>query len=179
MAEPHHDHDSSAPQNPPKSVADPAVRRAALWTYLGPLVLFFAVIGLTLVYRANSPSQHEVEADRSQPRAEGTAGERTAAVSTRDEIESRGGATITELGGVLEGHGRGVVGVRVEVEDVDVERVESPTLFWIRDGNIRVPVVAAESEAQVQAGQTVNVVGVVERAGDTLRIRASRITRSQ
>lgn len=99
--------------------------------------------------------------------------------SARDEIQSRAGATITELGGVLEHDSRTVDGRRVEVHGVDVERVESPTIFWIRDGNARVAVVTAPGASSVQAGQTVNVTGVVERAGASVRIRASRIEQSK
>jgi RecJ-like exonuclease len=97
----------------------------------------------------------------------------------RDEVASRGGAAITELGGVLEHDSRTVDGRRVEVHDVDVERIESPTVFWIRDGNARVAVVTAEGASSVLPGQTVNVTGVVERAGDTVRIRASHVEGSR
>ena len=192
MAEPYRDRDSQAPQNPPNSVVNPDVRSKALWSYLGPIALFFVVIGVALVYWANRPPQRDIDAERDLPRAEGTAGEapvreatpgggepQPTPGSTRDEIESRAGATITELGGVLEHDLRTVAGRRVEVHDVDVERVESPTLFWVRDGNARVAVVAAEGAFRVEPGQTVNVTGVVERGDDTVRIRASHISASK
>ena len=192
MAEPYRDPELHAPENPPQSVVNPDIRRKALWTYLGPIALFFVVIGVALVYWANRPPQHDVDAERDLPRAEGTAGETPAREatpgggepqptpgSTRDEIESRASAAITELGGVLEHDLRTVEGRRVEVHDVDVERVESPTLFWIRDGNVRVAVVAADSLFRVQPGQTVNVTGVAERSDGTVRIRASQVSASK
>jgi len=187
--------DPNAPQNPPNSVANRDVRRTALKTYLLPLVALFAVIGLTLFYWAARPPAVEREAnmpDRGDPNVEGTAGERNRGddtagghdpdrtpQSTAEEIEHRGGRVITELGGLLEENARGEVGRRVEIADVDVDQVESPTSFWVKDGNARVHVVAPSAGMEVRAGQQVDVSGVAERHGDVLRIRASKVTLSQ
>ena len=190
MAESPRNPDPNAPQNPPRSVLNKRVRSSALWTYLVPLVIFFAGVAVVLVYWGTSPPPP----DRTEPRAQGTTGtEREQSRDStpggqnpdvtpsrpREEIEQRSGRGLSELGEVFEDNSRGVIGRRIEVHDVDVERVESPTLFWVRDGNVRVAVVAAPTDPPLQAGHTVNVVGSVERSGDTVRIRASRIQRSQ
>jgi len=193
MAEPlgPRNQDPYSRQDPPASVTNQRVRRYALRTFLLPIALFFAGIALVLAYwTLSSPESGQ---QRGEPRAEATTGtervgsrERTPGgfnpyttpQQTKEEIAQRGGRTITELGEVLEEGGRGVLGLRVDLRDIDVERVESPTLFWIRDGNARVAVNAV-SGAQVKAGQTVNVVGTVERHGNSMRIRASRVESSQ
>jgi hypothetical protein len=175
----------NAPENPPNSVVNPRVRRTALRVYLGPLVVFFAVIGIALLYWATRPERPDASVDRGEtdiPRAEGTAGNTTpgghepqrAPDSTRAEIEHRGGAVVTELGELLDERARADAGRRVEVRDVNVDRVESPTSFWVRDGNAVVQVVASV-ETNVRAGQQVNITGIAERTGDILRIRASNV----
>jgi hypothetical protein len=192
MAESPRNPDPDAPQNPPQSVLNTNVRRSALWTYLAPLLVFFAGVGVVLLYWGTSPPPPE--RDATSPRPEGTTGterersrddtpggrnpDRKPSTLT-DEIDQRAGGTLTELGEVFEDNSRGVIGRRIEVHDVSVERVESPTLLWLRDGTVRVAVVAPTGAARVQAGQSVNVVGTVERAGGSVRIRASRIELSQ
>jgi hypothetical protein len=47
--------ETTDPKNPPNSVLNPAVRRTALRSYLGPLVVFFLVVGIGLIYWANRP----------------------------------------------------------------------------------------------------------------------------
>lgn len=182
--------DVNAPQNPPNSVANPRVRRMALRAYLGPLVVFFVVVGIALLYWATRPGQPQVTASDAEtdiPRAQGTGGDTTPGGhqpqpvpdSTRDEIEQRTGQVVTELGELLDEKARAEIGRRVEIDDVDVEQVETPTSFWVRDGNARVQVIAPTSDTTVRAGQQVNIAGVAERSGDTLRIRASKVTVSR
>jgi hypothetical protein len=189
MAESTRNPDPNAPQNPPRSVLNKDVRRSALWTYLTPLVLFFAGVAIILAYWGTSPPvRHDVE----EPRVEGTSGTERArsgedtpgghnpdrAISKPDrEREHRGGRIITELGEVFE-DSRDTIGRRVEILDVDVERVDSATLFWIRDGSVRAAV-AAPTGATVHAGQSVNVIGAVERTTEGVRIRASRVEPSR
>jgi hypothetical protein len=187
--------DPNAPQNPPNSVVNRDVRRTALRTYLLPIVALFAVIGLTLLYWSSRPPATERAAnlpDREDANVAGTAGERNpdenspgghepqrTPDSAREEVEHRGGHTVTELGDLLEENAHGEIGRRVEVADVDVDQVDSPTSFWVKDGNARVHVVAPAAGTEVRPGQQVDVVGVAERSGTTLRIRASRVTVSQ
>jgi hypothetical protein len=191
MAESPRNPDPNAPQNPPRSVVNKDVRRSALWAYLAPLLVFFAGVAVVLLYWGTSPPPDRGLAD---PRVEGTTGterersrESTPGGQNPDripstasgEIEQRAGRTLSELGEVFDDNSRDVVGRRIEIHDVTVERVESPALLWLRDGNVRVSVVAPAGSASVRAGQSVNVVGTVERAGDTVRIRASRVELSQ
>jgi hypothetical protein len=56
MAEPFNDRqtperyeETTDPNNPPNSVVNPNVRRTALRSYLGPLIVFFAVVGIGLI----------------------------------------------------------------------------------------------------------------------------------
>jgi len=192
MAEPQRDRDPNAPQNPPQSVVNKDVRRSALRTYLLPLVLFFGCVAIVfMVWRTSPPPRGE---DRTEPRAEGTTGtererarERTPGghnpdrkpSSTEEELEHRGGRVINTIEGILEDGSRDVIGRRVELHRVNVERVESPTLLWIRDGNARVAVSTAVGSTPVKAGQSIDVAGTIERAGPGVRIRASRVGASR
>ena len=190
--------DTTDPRNPPNSVANRDVRRTALRSYLGPLVVFFIVAGLALIYWANrSPVVNE------DPAEIGTSGQDVVGErgndsdtpggfqpdprpdSTRDEIERRGGAgtgtevgggtPLNELGSALENDGR-AVGQRIEVRDVDVIDAGDGRTFWVRDGNARIAV-AAPAGTNVTNGSTVDVSGVVESDGKGgVRIRASRVT---
>jgi hypothetical protein len=189
------DADPNAPQNPPQSVANPDVRRTALRTYLLPIVGLFLVVGLVLLYWASRPPATERAAnqpDREDAHVAGTAGERNpdenspggsepqrTPDSTADEIEHRTGHAVTELGALLEENAHGELGRRVEIQDVDVDQVDSPTSFWVKDGNARVHVIAPSAGIQIRPGQQVNLTGVAERNGEVLRIRASKVSVSQ
>jgi hypothetical protein len=194
--------DPNAPQNPPNSVVNRDVRRTALRTYVGPIIALFLIVGLVLLYWASRPPAADREAnqiERDDPNVEGTAGERNPGgatpsgvdtqagghepqrtpESTREEIEHRGGDAVTELGELLDEGARGELGRRVEIADVDVERVDSPTSFWVADGNARVQVVASQGGLAVRQGQQVHITGVAERSGNSIRIRASKVALSQ
>jgi hypothetical protein len=180
----------NAGQNPPRSVLNRDVRRFALWTYLTPLILFFAGVAIILAYWGTSPPRRDAVEG---PRVAGTSGTERAPSGTDTpgghnpdraisrparEIERRGGRIITALDQIFEDNSRDAIGRRVEIENVDVERVESDTLFWIRDGDLRIAVVAPTGAA-VRAGQSVNVIGAVERSGEGVRIRSSRVEPSR
>jgi hypothetical protein len=194
MAE-HFDPETRAPQHPPQSVANRQVRRTTLRTYLGPIVIFFIVVAAALAYWStrpdDDPARREAATARNTPAEEQPAGTigaeredtpgghdpQPAHESTREEIAHRAGDAITELGEVIEEDGRFEIGRRVEVHDVEVERVESPTTIWVRDGNARVAVILPAGRTAA-TGQQVNIVGVVERAGGSARIRATQVTPS-
>jgi hypothetical protein len=188
MAESIRDRDPNAPQNPPRSVLNRGVRRFALWTYLTPLLLFFAGVAVILAYWGTSPPARD--GDASEPAAQGTSGterersrEKTpgghdpnpAISSPTDEVEYRAGHVITKLGDVFDNDSRDAIGRRVEIRGVIIERVESPTLFWVRDDNARAAVVVPTGDVPVHSGDSMNIVGTVERSGESVRIRASRI----
>src|SRR4026209_326710 len=89
--------ETSQPQNPPNSVFNKGARRAFLASYLGPLILFFAIVGLGLIYWSNrGPTQPDRDTTHT---GVGTTGEngpgafdpRPRAGNTREELEFRGG----------------------------------------------------------------------------------------
>lgn len=198
MAEPYRDDETHAPQNPPNSVLNPRVRRAALWTYLGPLVAFFVAVGVALFYFATRPPDRETK-DENVWNVTGTAGEVAPGghspdpvpASPEKEIEERGvvrdlseppaprvkpEALLTELGVVLDSKPEQIIGHYVDVQDVGVVDVKSATSFSVQDGRAKVAVVAPTSSPAPRNGQRVNVTGTVERDGTGgVRIRASRV----
>jgi hypothetical protein len=190
------------PQNPPNSVLNPAVRKTALWTYLGILVAVCAVVGVVLLYWTASDTRVTPESERSErdPSAIGTSGERTPREDTpggfsadptpgdtRSEIEFRGAGepppgpmpglgarSVTRLGAMREGTPQSLEGRRIELTNVLVERTQGGT-FWVRDGDATSAVVTPGGMPTVRTGQFVNLSGILERDGGQLRIRATRI----
>ena len=189
------DHDPNAPQNPPNSVVNRGVRKTALRAYLAPILVFFLAVGVALLYWAMRPDRPD-DASRAgatnqetSEQARGTSGESPTSTdtpgghepqrtpgSTSEEIEHRTGAAVTELGDLLDQKARGDTGRRVQVTDVDVDAVDGPTSFWVRDGNARVQVIWNGGTTEVRPGQQVNITGTAEPAGQVLRIRASSVT---
>jgi hypothetical protein len=154
-----------APENPPNSVVRPVVRRSALGTYLGGVIVVFVLAAGAFVYFSLIDKRGGNTV--TDPTAVGTSGERMpregtpggidpdpSFSSTQEELEFRGGAT-----------------GRVELDNVQVERTDGDT-FWVRDGDRSVAVVAPGGMPTVRTGQRVDVTGTVESNG---RIRASRI----
>ncbi len=169
------------PRNPPRAVNNPDTRRAAVWSYFAPVVVLFVVIGLGLVYWSNRPGRQPKVAE---PRPEvGTVGSTqggfdpaTKPGSVRGEIERRGEdlAPVTSLSDLW--HGKGVqAGRQVDLKDVKVESAKDDQ-FWVRDGDARMLVLAADGAAAVKPGAHVNVAGRVERdSAGTFVIRANRV----
>jgi hypothetical protein len=199
MAEPYRDDETTAPQNPPNSVLNPRVRRAAVWTYIGPLVAFFVAVGVALVYVATRPPDRETKEDENVWSVTGTTGEASPGgrspdlvpASPEKEIEERGvirdlaatpapgvkpEAMLTKLGDMIDAGPDRIIGHHVDVQNVGVTDVESATSFSVQDGSAKVAVVAPASSPAPRNGQRVNIAGTVERdltAG--IRIRASRV----
>jgi uncharacterized protein YdeI (BOF family) len=170
-----------APSNPPNAVVNEPVRRTAVWTYLGIIVAFFLIVGAAFLFWAGDGRELRPDDERLEPNAVGTSGDRTPGGfdpaprhdDTADELEFRGGAgaaldSLDELESSRTLNGR-----RVELDNVEVERVNGTT-FTVRDGNHRATVVTAAGPT-VRSGQRVNVAGIVEQDGNTMRIRANRI----
>jgi hypothetical protein len=190
----HHDETLDS-ANPPNSVLSKPARRAALVSYLGPLIVLFLIIGFGLMYWAGKTAVHEPErVERDQ--AVGTAGGTTPGgfnnqpkpSSTRDEIERRGGVDdpatgpspalrdrtpLTSVGAVL-GKPNDVAGRPVDLKDVEVDSAQGNT-FWVRDGDDKTEVVPPAGARVPQKGAHVHVIGTVEAFGDTTRVQASRI----
>ena len=180
-----------APSNPPSAVLRPAARRTAVWTYLGILVLFFLVIGGALVFFAGTGRTLAGD-DRTDPSAVGTSGNPTPRDGTpggfnptprpddtRSELEFRGAGAQPQgpmpgLRGLRDESPDKVHGRRIELDDVVVERTDG-NMFWVRDGDERAAVMTAGGMPTVHAGQRVDVSGTIERDGNDVRIRATRI----
>ena len=99
MAEPLNDRhtperyeETTDPKNPPNSVLNASVRSTALRSYLGPLVLFFLVVGIGLIYWANRPPLVSGADDRGQI---GTSG-----IDVGDDIIGERGNRADTPGGV-------------------------------------------------------------------------------
>jgi hypothetical protein len=189
-------HETTAPANPPNSVLRPAVRRTAVWTYLGLLVVFFLIAGAAFLFWTVAGPR--VDDERTDPSAVGTSGEllrreRTPggfdpaprSSSTEAEIEYRGGAlsqpgapqgaaAITSLQALREQSPQELAGRRIDLDNVEVERADGAG-FSIRQGDDRAAVVTAGGGPTVQAGQRVDVSGTLEASGTGSRIRATRI----
>jgi hypothetical protein len=191
--------ETTDPRNPPNSVLRPAARRSAVWTYVGGIAAVFLIVAAVLAYRSVTGAGGDSELDVTQPSTTGTSGDDPDSPggfdpvpepdSTRDEIEFRGGGTepqgpmpglststpLTELGAMLEESPQSLAGRRIDVQDVEVERVEGSTVV-VRDGDARVTVVAPGGTPELRAGQRVNVSGTVEPDGrERARIRATRV----
>jgi hypothetical protein len=182
------------PQNPPNSMLSRSTRRMALWSYLGPVVVLFLIVGLGLVYWSyRGPSLRERDTTQE---GIGTTGEspggfepQSRANSTRDEIERRTGGDLPQ-GSLPQLHDKTpltsidqivkspneAAGRPVELKDVEVESAQGNT-FWIRDGGDKVEVIAQPGSTTPAKGTDVHIVGTVEAVGaDRARIRASSVT---
>jgi hypothetical protein len=185
------------PKNPPNSVANPATRRAAFWSYVGPILVLFAVFGIGLTYWMSNTAVHPT-ADNREGQPIGTAGERSPGESTaggsdpaprpnntRDELEYRGADSSKKpvagfneeltLKGLDEVTQSKATARRVEIRDVEVESIQGDT-FWARQGHAKVAVIAPAETPQLRAGMHVNVSGTTEADGSgSTRVRATNV----
>ena len=198
-----HREETTAPQNPPNSVLQPAARKSAVRTYVGGLLALFLIVGAAAVYWTSSGRGRDTDVERPDAASIGTAGERAAAEespggidpdpdhgSTREELEFRGAgerpqgpmpglgtsAPLTELGAITGDDATVVAGRRIDVQDVTVDSSTSSDTFTVKDGDARAQVVAPSGAPRVEAGQRVNVSGNVEPDGrGGVQIRATRV----
>ena len=191
MAKEHTEHSEELtdPHNPPHSLLRPQARSAALWSYLGPVVAFFAVAGIALFYWASRGPSNDRTVDDDQ--AIGTVGRQLPGgfdpqpefSSAREEIEHRGGtaestappastAAVTTISSVLTTDPN--MPQRVRLEDVTVDRVDGGT-FWVKQGESRIAVVGPRDGRSPAQGDEVTVHGMTERDDSgAIRIRADR-----
>jgi hypothetical protein len=191
MAKEHTEHSEELtdPHNPPRSLLRPQTRSAALWSYLGPVVAFFAVAGIAFFYWANRGPSTDRAVDEDQ--AIGTVGRQLPGgfdpqpefSSAREEIEHRGGtgqgaapagstAAVTTISSVLATNPN--TPQRVTLEDVTVDRVDGGT-FWVKQGDARIAVVGLRDGRTPAQGDEVTVYGLTERDDNgAIRIRADR-----
>jgi hypothetical protein len=190
-------------QNPPESLLSRPARRAALVSYIGPLIVLFLVVGFGLMYWSAHHVVSETQQNRPMyPHAIGTSGTQDdlqGGFDPQSETWARPRSTDNELerrGGVEDfGQGKGQVlrdtdpltsisevmrkpnydsGRAVDLKNVTVDSAQG-NRFWIHDGSNKVEVIAPEGAATPKAGAHVHVVGHVEDTGDSARIRASKI----
>jgi hypothetical protein len=170
------------PNNPPRSVLKPEARRAAVWSYLGPVIALFVIVGVALIYWANrGPSPRDARTDDA---AIGTVGRDSPGGfnpqptfnSTEEEVRFRGDApgpednSIRSIEDALQSDASSPR--RVTLEDVTVENVQG-SVTWVKDGDQRIAV-ATESTPAVKAGDTALVSGMTERDSQgRMRIRGS------
>jgi hypothetical protein len=195
MAE-HRDEYSNAPKDPPDSVMNSRVRRAALWTYLGPLLGAIAVIAVMIFYLATRPPDRQTS-DENVWTVTGTSGSQPGGHSPdpvpatpEKEIEERGVVELseapspnlrrelmlTDLSNLLGARREQMIGRHVDVRGVEVVEVKDATNFVVRQGDAKVAVVAPDGSSAVRKGQRVNIVGTVERdASRGIRVQASRV----
>ena len=187
--------ETTAPQNPPNSMVNPAAR--ATWWRSSVGILAIVLIGVTAAFGwvviqrelgkgGRTPDSQTIGTSGTQNVREDRPGGFEPAPhpdSTRDELEFRGvgdrpqgpmpglnANDITDAGEVK----NAAVGSRVRLTNVAVERANGDT-FWIRADDTTLMVVAPGGTPTVRGGQQVNVTGTIEVTGDTRRIRASRI----
>jgi hypothetical protein len=88
--------ETTDPKNPPNSVINPSVRRTALRSYLGPLVVFFLVVGIGLMYWANRPPLVSGDQDGRQVGTSGDSDDRIDIVGERGNRDDTPGGTNPE-----------------------------------------------------------------------------------
>jgi hypothetical protein len=177
------------PRTPPGAFQQPRVGRGAILSYIGPIIVLFAIIGAALIYWVNrEPFPIRTTDERG---AIGTAGAfpqgggdpRPPFRSTRNEVETRGADTtrapgtpdlvaLTTIDRILD---NGTApGREVTLSAVDVERVDGRTV-WVRDGDSRIAVQLPENAAPPQKGARVDVTGITDARDGMVRIVADTI----
>src|SRR6186713_2056419 len=59
-----HSDEITDPNNPPRVLLKPEARRAALWSYLGPVIALFVIVGVAMIYWVNrGPLPREARTD--------------------------------------------------------------------------------------------------------------------
>jgi hypothetical protein len=155
------------PDNPPRVLLRPKARRAALWSYLGPVIALFVIVGVALVYWVNRGPAADAPADRG---AIGTVGRDSAGGgdpqpafdSTVDELKHRGVATADD------NTIRSIAGARaadrpqpVMLERVTVDKTEGQ-VTWVKNAGDQIAVVGTGTP-QLRTGDVVSVSGTTER----------------
>ena len=187
--------ETRAPENPPNSMVNPTARTGWLASSFGVLALVFLIVGAVFAWvfvqrelgkGGRTPDSQTIGTSGAQNIREDTPGGFDPAPdpdNTRDELEFRGipnrpegaaaGASaddVTDASAVK----NAAAGSRVRLMNVAVDRADGDT-FWIRAGDATLMVIAPGGTPTVRGGQQVNVTGTIETAGNTKRIRASRI----
>jgi len=176
-----HSDEITDPNNPPRVLLRPGARRAALWSYLGPVIALFLIVGVAMIYWVNrGPSASDVRVDDA---AVGTVGRdspgggdpQATFKSPDDELKYRGSLDSDETAIRTIGRARtadGSAPQRVMLEAVAVEKGEGQ-VTWVKKGSDQIAVVS-DRTPEVKTGDVVSVSGMTERdATGGLRIRGN------
>ena len=166
------------PDNPPQVLLRPEARRAAVWSYLGPVIALFAIVAVALVYWGNRGTAAPDE--RTDDAAIGTVGRNSpgggdpqpAFKSTADELKYRGWPAADEntIRSIERARAADQSSHRVMLDQVTVDKTEGQ-VTWVKNSSDRIAVVG-DRAPQAKAGDVVSVSGMTERdANGTVRIR--------
>ena len=166
------------PHNPPRVLLKPESRRAALWSYIGPVIALFVIVGVALAYWGQrGPATGDGRTDGA---AIGTIGRDSPGGgdpqppfdSTADELKHRGAPSVdaTTIRSIEGARQADQASQRVALADVTVDKVDGP-ITWVRHGDERIAVVGSGTP-QFKSGDVVSVSGTTERDGSgAVRIR--------
>jgi hypothetical protein len=166
------------PHNPPRVLLKPESRRAALWSYLGPVIALFLIVGVALVYWVNrTPAAGDARNDGA---AIGTIGRDSPGggdpqppfSSTDDELKYRGRPNADEqtIRSIEDARKAARASQRVALADVTVDKIDG-SITWVKQGTDRIAVVG-NGATQFKSGEAVSVSGMTERdASGDVRIR--------
>jgi hypothetical protein len=166
------------PGNPPQVLLKPGARRAALWSYLGPVIALFVIVAVALVYwGSRGPAAPD---ERTDDAAIGTVGRNSpgggdpqpAFKSTADELKHRGWPASDEntLRSIDRARAADQSSQRVMLDHVTVDKTEGP-VTWVKNASDRIAVVG-DGTPEVKPGDVVSVTGMTERdANGNVRIR--------
>ena len=96
--------DTTDPNNPPNSMINEKTRSRAFWSYVGPILALFVIVGIVLIYWLSRGPVQQPNTERRQGQPIGTSGQRWPTEQsdggfnpaprprgTRDELKYRGG----------------------------------------------------------------------------------------
>lgn len=185
--------DIRSPDAPPHAILKRSTRRAALISYLGPVVVLFVIVGIALIYWGNREPIAQTDpsaVDGGIGTTGSTDGGRPADPAfggTREEVNFRGGTNNATPESITAGAGdilatvkaasAGSAGQRVSLRNVEVTEVNADRL-WVHDGNNRVAVTIPANASTIAVNNRIDVDGTTESApnGD-VQVRATRIDR--
>jgi hypothetical protein len=179
--------DTRRPENPPNFLFSEPVRVRLLYSYLGTLAILLILVTLGFTYWTLRHSS--VSDQQARERVVGTSGDvypDSHPGTTGDELRFRGvdsppqgpmpalsdRTPITKVEDIVK-KPSDMTGRAVDVDNVVVERTKGDA-FWVGDGSGSVQVVAAPG-ITLKPGVRVRVIGVVETADSTVRVRASKV----
>jgi len=178
------------PGDPPNVLLRSETRRTALFSYLGPVIALFAIVGVALIYWVNRgpvPAHEKPDSD-----VIGTSGRTTPGGGdpqpsfgrTHDEIVNRGESdkavnaqgndpsALTTIDRALAAPS--AVPRHVALSAVEVEKAEGRTI-WVRDGDASIAVILPQGAAVPRRGDRVDVSGLTEQRDGATRIVAEAI----